>query len=179
MRMKRPLFAGLVLFAFALGWNGLIHAVVLARMEAAVRPLRRPDFADRWWLALALTAGVVALFLAGYVRCARTGSLREGLCYGAGFGCLAGLLADLNQYLLYPIPTAIAALWFAGGLLEFSAYGALASRFCRIAREKDRAWRLEAKPPPAQTQFPPAMSAIRLARPGCGRTAGRAAPPRR
>ncbi len=131
MKTKRGLLAGLVLFGFALAWNGLVHGVVLAGTDARVEFLRRPDFAGHWWLGLVLTAGVVAFFLAGYARMARTGSRAEGARYGIAFGCFAGLLVDLNQYLLYPIPAAVAAAWFAAGLLEFTAYGVLASRFCR------------------------------------------------
>jgi hypothetical protein len=62
---------------------------------------------------------------------ARTGTMREGLGYGLYFALLAGLLVDLNQYVLFPIPGAVAALWFLGGLAEFSLYGMLVSRICR------------------------------------------------
>jgi len=43
-------------------------------------------------------------------------------------GSLPGLLVDLNQYVLFPIPAVVAAQWFLGGLIEFSLYGIIASR---------------------------------------------------
>lgn len=127
---KRPLLAFLALFLLSLAWNALVHLVVLAEVNASVQHLRRADFGDQLWLSLLLTAAVVALFLAGYVRIARTGSWREGAVYGVAFGCLAGLLVDFNQYLVYPLPGRVAALWFAFGLVEFTGYGLLASRLC-------------------------------------------------
>lgn len=130
MSSKRPLLAGAILFLFALAWNACVHLLVLARVNASVQHLRRPDFADKLWLSLVLTAGIVAFFIAGYARIARTGTWREGAVYGIGFGCLAGLLVDLNQYLVYPIPGSVAALWFAAGLVEFTVYGLLLTQIC-------------------------------------------------
>ncbi len=117
-----------MLFLVALVWNAFVHLVVLRAANASVQHLRRPDLADKLWLSLLLTAGLVTLFVWGYGRFARDGSLREGLCYGLFFALLAGLLVDLNQYVLFPIPAAVAAQWFVGGLLEFLLDGALVTR---------------------------------------------------
>lgn len=128
MRRRRFLLASLVLFTVALVWNGFVHLVVLRAANASVQHLRRPDLQDKMWLSLLVTAGIVMLFVWGYGRFARDGSLREGLCYGLYFALLAGLLVDLNQYVLFPIPAAVAAQWFLGGLLEFLLYGVLVTR---------------------------------------------------
>jgi hypothetical protein len=130
MKTGRYVLAGAVLFGFAIVWNAFVHLLVLAPVDASVAHLRRPDFADKLWLSLVLTAGIVALFVAGYARVARTGSQREGALYGVFFACLAGLLVDLNQYLLYPIPAHVAGLWFLAGLAEFTGYGVIVSRLC-------------------------------------------------
>lgn len=49
------------------------------------------------------------------------------------FALVAGLLVDLNQYLIYPIPAWIVASWFVSGLIEFTLYGVLASRLVPVA----------------------------------------------
>lgn len=121
---------GLVLFLVALAWNAFVHLIVLADVNASVQHLRRPDLADKAWLSLVLTAALVALFLWGYRRFARNGSLREGITYGVFFALLAGLLVDLNQYVLFPIPASVALQWFVGGCAEFVIYGIIASRLC-------------------------------------------------
>jgi len=126
--VRRFLLATLVLFALAIVWNALVHLVVLRSVDASVRHLYRPDLGDRLWLSLVLTAAVVALFAWGYSRFARDGSVREGVRYGVFFALLAGVLVDLNQYVLFPIPGAVALAWFAGGLAEFTLYGVVVTR---------------------------------------------------
>jgi hypothetical protein len=132
MSIRRYVLTCVVLFALALAWNGLVHGVLLRQVDASVQQLRRPDFAAKMWLSLPLTAGIVCLFVWGYGRTAHTGSLREGLGYGVVFALLAGLLVDLNQYLLYPIPGRVALAWFVGGLFEFGLYGIVASQLLAL-----------------------------------------------
>jgi hypothetical protein len=128
MRTKRFLLTCGVLFLVAIAWNAFVHLVVLRAANASVEHLRRPDFAEKAWLSVLLTAGVVTVFVWGYSRFARNGSLREGVGYGLFFALVAGLLVDLNQYVLFPIPAVVAGEWFLGGLVEFSLYGLLATR---------------------------------------------------
>ncbi|HUK12496.1 MAG TPA: hypothetical protein VLW17_04265 [Thermoanaerobaculaceae bacterium] len=128
MRKWRSVVAVVVLFVVALAWNALVHLVVLRSSHDAVRHLLRADLAGKLWLSLAGTAATLALFVWGYRRFACDRSLGEGLRYGLFFGVIAGLLVDLNQYVLYPIPAWVAASWFAGGLAEFLLYGALLTR---------------------------------------------------
>jgi len=129
MRFKRYALSCLFLFLLSLGWNALVHLVLLRKVHAVVQHLRRPDFADKMLLSLLLTAGFVCLFVWGYARFTRTGSLREGALYGVFIALLAGLLVDFNQYLLYPIPAWVAFVWFLGGLVEFTLYGVLLAAF--------------------------------------------------
>lgn len=127
MRKLRFALTCFVLLLVAVAWNAFLHLVVLRAANASVQHLRRPDLAEKGWLSLLLTAGIVTMFVWGYSRVARTGSVREGLGYGLSFALLAGLLVDLNQYVLFPIPAVVAAQWFAGGLAEFSLYGIIAA----------------------------------------------------
>ena len=103
MRARRFLLTSVVLICVAIAWNALVHLVVFREANASVQHLRRPDIAEKAWLSLVLTAGIVMAFVWAYGRCARTGSLREGLGYGVFFAALAGLLVDLNQYVLFPL----------------------------------------------------------------------------
>jgi hypothetical protein len=132
--MKRSLLATAVLSLFALAWNACVHLFVLADLDASVRHLRRSDFAEKAWLSILLTVGIVLAFVLGYRRIVRTGTVREAVAYGAGFGALAGLLVDLNQYVLYPLPGRVAAAWFAFGLAEFVCYGLIARLLLPLRR---------------------------------------------
>jgi len=122
MRVKRFVIACVVLFVVAIAWNGLVHLALLRSADALVRHLYRPDLADRMWLSLVVTAAMVVAFVWGYGRFARVGSVREAVGYGAFIAILAGVLVDLNQYVLYPIPGWLAFVWFLGGLVEFILY---------------------------------------------------------
>lgn len=128
MRQRRFLLTCVVLFLVALLWNSFLHLVVLAKANASVRHLYRADLSDKMWLSLILTAGIVVVFVLGHQRFVRATSAREGALYGLFFALVAGLLVDLNQYVLYPIPAGVAVLWFVGGLVEFILYGVIASK---------------------------------------------------
>jgi hypothetical protein len=136
VRTKRYVLSGLVLFVVALAWNALVHLVLLRRVHAEVQHLLRPDFQEKAWLTLVVTAGMIAVFVWGYARFVRNASWAEGARYALYFGLVAGLLVDLNQYVLYPIPAWVAASWFAGGLVEFQIYAFLLTRLLAPAVQR-------------------------------------------
>ena len=136
MRIGRLVGASLVLFVVAVLWNGFVHLVVLRDLNASLGAvyLQRPDLSDFLWLSLVMTLGVAVLFVWGYGRFAREGSLREGVGYGVFFALLAGLFVDLNQYVLYPLPASAPLAWFMAGFVEFVLYGVLVTRLYPVSR---------------------------------------------
>ena len=135
MNTKRFLLASATIFVVGVLWGVLIHLVLLREANAAIAHILRPDAAGKMWLSVIAMAGFVCLFVVGYGRFARKGTLGEGILYGLFFAAVAGLLVDVNQYVLYPIPGALAWTWFAAGAVEFGLYGALVSWLCPVARE--------------------------------------------
>ena len=123
MNMKRFVLATSVIFMFALIWNTIVHMVILREVNAALSAFARSEPDRSIVLSLLQTAGLSAIFVLSYVWSRRAGTLKGGLAHGALFGVLAGLLVDLNQYILYPIPAGLAAAWFAFGFAEFCIYG--------------------------------------------------------
>jgi hypothetical protein len=117
-----------VIFVFALVWNAFVHMVLL-RDEAnmALDAIARP-VADRSMMpGLLLTAGLAVLFVYSYASCVHAPGVKRALGHGAFLGLLAGLLVDLNQFVLYPIPASLALAWFAFGFVEFCIYGVFAA----------------------------------------------------
>lgn len=138
MRFEQTICAAFAIFIIALIWNGTLHYAVLSEENASIAPLRRAESSGFMVLSLIQTWTLALLFVCGYARFTRTGSVSEGVAYGLFFALLAGLLVDLNQFILYPIPGKIAMYWFLGGLIEFSIYGAVipwllrcSNSFCR------------------------------------------------
>ena len=98
----------------------------------------RTNLDDYMWLSVLMTFAVTLLFTFGYSYFTRTGKISEVILYGVFFALVAGVLVDLNQYVLYPIPGHLVFYWlFIGGLLEFSLYGALITRLYPIKLKDD------------------------------------------
>ncbi|MGD2118196.1 MAG: hypothetical protein PVG66_07550 [Chromatiales bacterium] len=133
MQKNRFALSVIVLFFVALLWNGLLHMVLLADINASIQHLRRPDIQDFMWLSMLMTLALVVLFVWGYSRFVRKGSLFEAMQYGLFFALLAGLLVDLNQYLLYPLQVIVPLAWFAGGIIEFLLYALLLTRLYPVS----------------------------------------------
>ena len=120
--MRKVVLNTIVLFVIALLWNGFVHLVILKGFMPIVSQVRRPDFDQIAWLSLPLTFMLVLLFSIGTKAFVKGGTYREGLLFGLYFGVVAGVLVNLNQYLLYPIPGYIQLTWFWFGMAEFLAY---------------------------------------------------------
>jgi fructose-specific phosphotransferase system IIC component len=136
MGIRRFLLASLVIFAFGMAWGGIVHLILLREANVAIAHLMRPDLAGKMWMSIVAMAGFVCLFVLGYGRFARKGTVGEGIVYGLFVAAVAGLLVDVNQYVLYPIPGSLAWTWFAGGVVEFCLYGALVSWLYPVARTR-------------------------------------------
>lgn len=132
MNVRRFALAAAAIFVFALLWNSLVHLVILREANGALASLARPAPERSLLLSLLQTAAISVLFLLSYRWSRHAGSLRGGVTHGALFGLLAGLLVDLNQYLLYPIPGALAGAWFGFGFAEFCLYGVIAYWLCPV-----------------------------------------------
>ena len=68
MRPGRFLLTCAVLLCVAIAWNAAVHLVVLQAANASVQHLRRADLADKAWLSLVLTAGIVVMFAESVYR---------------------------------------------------------------------------------------------------------------
>jgi hypothetical protein len=132
MNLKRLVLASSVIFIFAILWNGVIHMVVLREADSILATIGRPETDRSLPLSLLVTLLLSVLFVWSYARFAKRGTIADGLNHGLFFGILAGVLVDLNQYVLYPIPASLALTWFLFGVLEFGIYGILASRLFPI-----------------------------------------------
>lgn len=136
MSWKRILLASLVICLVSLLWNGLIHGIVLKEANQALEGLRR-DAGPGLLPGLLLTTGIALLFVVSYAIGRYPPGPSGGLLHGVLFALLAGLLVDLNQYLLYPIPATLALSWFGFSLIEFPLYGALAAYILGRRRPHD------------------------------------------
>lgn len=132
MTPKRFCPAATAIFLFALLWNALVHLLILREANSVLATFARPAAERGLVLSLVQTAALSVVFLFTYLQSRYAGRLRGGLVHGVLFAVIAGLLVELNQYILYPIPGRLVVAWFAFGLVEFCVYGLLAALLCRV-----------------------------------------------
>jgi len=125
MNLKRFVVAVIVIFIFALVWNGFVHMVLLKEANLALEQIARPAAERKMVRGLLLTAGIVILFVYSYITFVHTPGIKRAIGHGMFFALLAGLFVDLNQYLVYPIPASLAVTWSLFGFMEFCIYGVL------------------------------------------------------
>jgi uncharacterized membrane protein YhfC len=135
---KRFLAAVAAIFVFAMIWNGFVHLVILEEPNRALDAFARAPADRSIAVGLLLTIGLAACFVWTYVRWSPSRSLSDGLIHGVVFAALAGLLVDLNQYLIYPLPGFLAARWFFFGTMEFLIYGLITSAVFKGTARKVR-----------------------------------------
>jgi hypothetical protein len=138
MNLRRFFLAALAIFIFAMVWNGFVHMVLLKEASLALEKVARPATERNMVLGLLLTAGMAMLFVYSYVAFVRTPGVKRALGHGVFFAVMAGLLVDLNQYFLYPIPGSLAASWFFFGLIEFCVYSVIVSWLYPVAAQSGK-----------------------------------------
>jgi hypothetical protein len=128
MKSRFLAITSIIIFLFAVLWNGFIHLIVLKSANSLIESLHRPDFADKMWLSLIVTFFISVLYSISYLRWRKDGSLKETIAHSLFFAVLIGIVVDLNQYILYPIPFMLVMQWFLFGILEFIIYGIIVWR---------------------------------------------------
>lgn len=131
MKAKFLLFSTLVIFVFAMIWNGLVHMVILKEANQQIAEILRQDSDGKMWFSIVLTLAISFLFSLGYMKWAKTTTQSETLTFSIYFAVLMGTVINLNQYIVYPIPFRLTATWFLFGIAEFLIYGQIA-RLIRI-----------------------------------------------
>jgi hypothetical protein len=127
MKVGRLILTTVTITLFALLWNGLVHMVILREANLALDGIARPASERSLPLSILLTAGIAFLFVTAYASFGQKGGLRSAIGFGVFFAVLAGLLVDLDQFVIYPIPGSLVVAWFLFGFVEFCIYGVLAA----------------------------------------------------
>lgn len=125
----RPyIIASMLLFVFALVWNGIVHLVILAEHNKSLEAIHRTDLADKMWLSLLVTLCICLLFTLSFSQWVKDGTAGQSISHSLFFAGLMFVVVDLNQYVLYAIPFKLILCWGFFGCLEFLLYGFIARK---------------------------------------------------
>lgn len=135
--MKKNIYLTLTAFVLVGAIETLINQVLLKETYNGLAGLWRPA-ADLTRLAplflpiyIAFAAGFTMVFTKAY----RGNGLIEGALIGAGIGLVAKLWYGYTNYIVLPIPPALAFQWFFYGLLETLVIGMIMSKVADAATE--------------------------------------------
>jgi hypothetical protein len=118
-------FVAVFVVAQVIGY--LVHQVFLADTYIALADVFRPqsELMSMMWM---MTVGsVISLLLFCYIftRGYEGKGIGEGLRYGLLIGLFVGLPMAVNQYVVYPVTSNLALIWFVTGLVGYMILGAV------------------------------------------------------
>lgn len=118
-------FVAVFVVAQVIGY--LVHQVWLADTYVALADSFRPQSELMSMMWMMTVASVVSLFLFCYIftRGYEGKGIAEGLRYGLLIGLFVALPMAVNQYVVYPITSNLALIWFVAGLVGYMILGAV------------------------------------------------------
>ncbi len=129
MNVKRLLLSWLGVYVTYQALNFVFHQVLLAetygRHAAAFRPAE--EMMSRMWVMWLTAAVWTHLFCYIYVKGRESGTLAEGVRFGAMMGVFIGLPFAYESWALYPLSSGLAHAWFVGSVVVGVACGVVAA----------------------------------------------------
>jgi hypothetical protein len=120
MNMKRLLLAIIVGFLVVFGTDFLIHGLWLMPDYRATQALWRADAEMQtryWWMFFAQFLTVATFVVLWAIGFARRGSVALAIGYGLLMGLFQQVWAIID-FVVIPMPGALAAKWFFAGLIQ-------------------------------------------------------------
>ena len=124
--MKRIIIAILAVFGCWAALDFVIHGLILASTYAATPQLWRPMPEMKMGLMYFTVLVTAAVFVYIYARFITDKGIKNAVLYGLIFGIGSGISMGYGTYSVMPIPYAMAFVWFAGGVVEFTVAGLVA-----------------------------------------------------
>ena len=105
----------------------LVHSVLLTDTYESLAAVLRPEeeMFDIMWQMMLGQAAYLLLFCYIFTRGREGGGIAEGVRYGVLMGLFLGIPLAVEQYVIFPIPGDLAAIWFATTLVFLVVCGAL------------------------------------------------------
>lgn len=118
-------FVAVFILMQAIGF--LIHAVLLDDTYQALAAIFRPKEVMDSMMWIMILSGTAVLFLFCYIftKGCESKGVAEGVRYGILMGLLLALPTSVDAYVIYPLTTELAAIWFVTTVVSFVIAGAV------------------------------------------------------
>jgi len=123
--VKRPLVAGVAIFAAWAVLDYVLHGPLLGSAYEASAGLWRPlDQMSTSLIVFVKLVLIVCFVLIYHLQVAKK-SLAAGILLGVLYGLTTGIASGFGTYIHMPLPLTLAWGWFLGGLVKGLAAGAI------------------------------------------------------
>ena len=118
-------FVAVFILMQAIGF--LIHAVLLDDTYQALAAIFRPKEVMDSMMWIMILSGTAVLFLFCYIftKGCESKGVAEGVRYGILMGLFLALPTSVDAYVIYPLTTELAAIWFVTTVVSFVIAGAV------------------------------------------------------
>jgi hypothetical protein len=105
----------------------LVHQVMLADTYTNMWQVLRAseEMENMMWMMFVSSALYLLLFCYIFTKGYEGKGVGEGLRYGLLMGLFMSIPMAMDQYVIYPIPSNVAVIWFVGGVISFMIAGAV------------------------------------------------------
>ena len=109
----------------ALGWNMILHFVILKKSTISIWCNLRHDLTDLLWISILAVSAITCCFTISFLKWRKNGTIKETLLHSLFFSVIIIFAVFVNQYILYDIPFVLILKWSLSALLEYACYGLL------------------------------------------------------
>jgi hypothetical protein len=105
----------------------VVHGVLLADTYRAMGEVFRPEevMNSMMWMMFLSSALYMLLFCYIFTKGHEGKGIGEGLRYGLLMGLFLSIPSSLDQYVIYPLTSNLAVIWFVSGVISFMIAGAV------------------------------------------------------
>ena len=131
MNVKRFIIASIAVFIVIQAVDWLVHGVLLSGWYREVKGVWRPEMMDIMWVMMLGSLFYSFMFVFIFTKGYEGKGLLEGVRYGLLIGLLVFVSGMLGQYVMYPVPLGMAAVWIGYGVVEMMIAGAITAAIYR------------------------------------------------
>lgn len=133
----RYLAGGFAIFLIFQICDFIIHRFLIWNQFTSLSNIWRSDVMSHMWIMYAGSFIFSYLMMYIFIKGFEDRGVLEGVRFGILFGTVTAGMAALYQYILYPLPLALAVQWFCYQLVKFIIAGIAAGAIYRPEPEAD------------------------------------------